>query len=143
MTVATLETGYVGCARLADGMVVQLGGELTDDYLPALRQVLLRPMPSHCRDVVVDAGEVTVVSPAALAVLVAANEWAVTGGRRFLLSRSSTALDEALLEYGVEGGLPRLHALDSGRRAAAGEDASDTEATVHMLIPRPRATADC
>src|SRR5947209_16280993 len=104
MTVATVETGSVSCTRLADGMVVQLVGAVSDEQLPALRDALLRPAPSRVRDVVVDAGEVEEVSAAALAVLVAAHEWAVTGGRRFMLSRTSPALDEALAECGIDGG---------------------------------------
>src|SRR5437588_165768 len=68
MTLATVETGTVCCTRLADGMVVQLGGALGPEQLPALRDVLLRPAPAHLRDVVVDAGDVDYLAPEALAV---------------------------------------------------------------------------
>jgi anti-anti-sigma regulatory factor len=131
MTVATVETGAISCTRLADGIVVQLSGAIGDEQTGALRNVLLRPAPVEIRDVVVDAGDVYAVSSSALAVLVAANEWAATGGRRFMLSRSCAALDEALRECGVEGGLPRLNALGGG-------DADETG----VVIPIPRATVD-
>ena len=107
--------------------MVQLAGELGEEQLAELRQVLLRPAPAEVRDVVIDAGGLYAVSPTALAVLVAAHEWAVTGGRRFMLSRSSDALDEALADCGLDGDLPRLHALG---------DSDDAEGVV---IPMPRA----
>ena len=129
MTVATVETGQVSCTRLADGVVVQLAGEIGDEQLGALRQALLRPTSAELRDVVVDAGEVDAVSSGALAVLVAAHEWAVTGGRRFMLSRSSDAIEEALAECGIDSGLPRLHALGG-----------ETEQGV--VLPLPRGAAD-
>lgn len=125
MTVATIETGLVSCTKLADGMVVRLAGELGDEQLAALRDALLRPAGADIRDVVVDAGDVYAVSPAALAVLVAAHEWAVTGGRRFMLSRTSEAIEDALADCGIDAGLPRLHAL------------GDDDGAVVIPVPRP------
>lgn len=118
MTVMAMqETAHVGCARLADGIVVQLAGELTAAALPTLRQVLMAPMPPDCRDVVVDAGAVDYVDDAALAVLVAAREWIEEQGCRFLMSRTSFALDEALEAHGCTQGLPRLAELPRPRSA--------------------------
>lgn len=112
MTTATVDvSGYVGCTHLADGMVVALSGVLTDDLLPDLRQALLRPYAEGCRDVVVDAGEVSDLTDAALAVLVAARAWAGANGRRFLLSRSNPVLDAILLTVGLESAFARLQPL--------------------------------
>jgi anti-anti-sigma factor len=122
----TVDTGHVGCARLADGMVVQLAGDLAREQLPLLRQVLLTPMPSDCRDVIVDAGAVDRIDDAALAVLVAAREWVEEQGGRFMLSRCSDALDEALCEMGFAEGLPRLRELPSAPQS------------VDVSIPRMR-----
>jgi anti-anti-sigma regulatory factor len=114
MTTATVDTGgWVGCVHLADGVVVQLGGMLTDDNLPELRDALLSNFVPSCRDVVVDAGEVEDVTEAALAVLVAARDWAEDNGRRFFVSRLSplvraalTVCDVALPELGARPGPP-------------------------------------
>jgi anti-anti-sigma regulatory factor len=97
MTTATVETrGRVGCTHLADGMVVQLAGALTDEDLPELRVALLSPFADSCRDVVVDAGEVEDVTEAALAVLVASRQWAEDNDRRFFASRLSPLVRSAL-----------------------------------------------
>ena len=125
MTAMAVERGHVGCTRMADGLLVQLVGALDAAQLPALRQVLLSPLPEGCRDVVVDAGDVLDVEPAALAVLVAANEWIEEQGARFLLSRSAPALEDALAEHGLPEGLPRLNPLPAAPR-----------------VPRPRCAAD-
>ena len=117
MAATLMDTGHVGCAALEDGLFVQLSGELGEEQLDLLRAVLLVPLPAECRDVVVDAGEVDALDDAALAVLVAAREWVEESERRFLLSRTSPALEEALARLGCEGGLPRLHQLPAaGRR---------------------------
>lgn len=128
MTTATadLVEGRVACAHLADGMVVQLGGMLTDDNLPELRGALLSPFVSSCRDVVVDAGEVADVTESALAVLVAARDWAEHHGRRFFMSRMSPLLRAALDICEVT--LPELGARPGMTTATA--------------IPAPRAAAD-
>jgi anti-anti-sigma regulatory factor len=111
MTTATVDTGgRVGCVHLADGVVVQLGGTLTDDNLPELRDALLSPFGASCRDVVVDAGEVEDVTESALAVLVAARDWAEHNGRRFFVSRMSplvrSALDICQVKLPELGGRP-------------------------------------
>ena len=114
MTTATVDvSGYVGCTHLADGMVVVLSGVLTDDLLPDLRQALLRPYAESCRDVVVDAGEVSDLTDPALAVLVAARAWAGANNRRFMLSRSNPVLDAILLTVGLESAFERLQPLQS------------------------------
>jgi len=125
MTTATVEQlgGRVGCVHLADGVVVQLGGTLTDDNLPELRDALLSPFPASCRDVVVDAGEVEDVTESALAVLVAAKDWAQGNGRRFFVSRLSPLVRAALKVCEVS--LPEL-----GGPLAPG------------CIPGPRAAVD-
>jgi anti-anti-sigma factor len=120
MTAMAVETGHVGCARLADGMLVQLAGEVGDEQLPALRHLLLAPVDEQCKDIVVDAGAVDEISPAALAVLVAAREWAEIQGVRFLLSRSSWAVEDALTLHGCLDGLPRLRELADAPDGAAG-----------------------
>ncbi|MBV9097246.1 MAG: STAS domain-containing protein [Frankiaceae bacterium] len=130
MTTATAELveGRVASTHLADGMVVQLGGMLTDDNLPELRGALLSPFVSSCRDVVVDAGEVVDVTEPALAVLVAARDWAEHNGRRFFISGMSPLLRAALEVCEVT--LPEL-----GARPGL------TTATT-TTIPGPRKAAD-
>lgn len=124
MTTATVDLGgRVGCIHLADGVVVQLGGMLTDDNLPELREALLSPFPASCRDVVVDAGEVEDVTELALAVLVAAKDWAEANGRRFFVSRMSplvaAALDICDVALPQLGGWPSAQpGIPAPRRAA-------------------------
>jgi anti-anti-sigma regulatory factor len=93
---------------LADGIVVRLSGSLDAASLPDLRATLLRPRPEGCDDVLVDAGQVTEVHERALAVLVAAADWASeTGGRLQFASMSQPLVDTA--EYfAVTDLLPRL-----------------------------------
>lgn len=125
MTTATADIGgRVGSVHLADGVVVQLGGRLTDDNLPELRDALLSPFAASCRDVVVDAGEVEDVTEPALAVLVAAKDWAEHNGRRIFVSRLSP-LVRAALEV-CEVSLPEL-----GPRPG-----------LATAVPMPRAAAD-
>jgi anti-anti-sigma regulatory factor len=112
MTTATLEaTGHVDCVHLADGLLVRLGGTLTTTELPELRDALLTPLDEGCRDVVVDAGEVTGIDDEAIAVLLAARVWAEDHGARMLLSRTAPALESTLEELAIAGALPRLAAI--------------------------------
>src|SRR4051812_3496077 len=109
MTTATLEaTGHVDCVHLADGMLVRLGGSLSERELPQLRDALLGPFEGSCRDVVVDAGELTAINDGAIAVLLAARVWAEDHGARMLLSRSAPALESTLEELEITNALPRL-----------------------------------
>lgn len=112
MTTATIEAlGHVDCVHLADGKLVRLTGSLNGAQLPALRSALLSPLDETCRDVVIDAGEVTSVDDDALAVLLAARVWADDHGARMLLSRSAPSLEATLEELEITGALPRLSAL--------------------------------
>ena len=112
MTTATLEaTGHVDCVHLADGLLVRLGGTLTVSELPELRHALLTPLDDGCRDVVVDAGDVTGINDEALAVLLAARVWAEDHGARMLLSRTAPALQSTLEELAITGALPRLSTM--------------------------------
>lgn len=112
MTTATLDvTGEVDCVHLSDGLLVRLAGALSEAQLPGLRRALLTPLAHDCRDVVVDAADVTAIDDSALAVLVAGRVWAEASGTRFLISRSAAPLDERLVELGVEDAFPRLSAL--------------------------------
>jgi len=112
MTTALLEaTGHVDCVHLADGMLVRLGGTLSGHQLPQLRDALLAPLDEGCRDVVVDAGEVTAINDEAIAVLLAARIWAEDHGARMMLSRSAPALESSLEELEMTGALPRLSGM--------------------------------
>jgi anti-anti-sigma regulatory factor len=112
MTTAMLEaTGHVDCVHLADGMLVRLGGTLSDHQLPQLRDALLAPLDEGCRDVVVDAGEVTAINDEAIAVLLAARIWAEDHGARMMLSRSAPALESSLEALEMTGALPRLSGM--------------------------------
>jgi anti-anti-sigma regulatory factor len=70
---------------------------------------------ASCRDVVVDAGEVEDVTESALAVLVAAKDWAEDNGRRFFVSRMSPLVRAALAVCDVT--LPELGATPGNLRA--------------------------
>ena len=98
----------VDCIHLADGKIVRLTGALGPDDIDDLRKVLLMPLGHGCKDVVVDAGQVTAISDEAVAVLIAAPVWVGTQGGRFLLSASSPAFDQTLEELDFVGLLPRL-----------------------------------
>jgi anti-anti-sigma regulatory factor len=116
MTTATIEAyGHVDCVHLADGKLVRLTGALTGEQLPALRSALLSPLDEGCRDVVVDAGEVTAVDDDAVAVLLAARIWADDNGARMLLSRSAPSLESTLEDLQISGALPRLSTLPTQR----------------------------
>ena len=118
MTATLVETGRVASHRLADGFLVQLGGALGEAQLDQLRSTLLAPIPDGCRDVVVDAGEVTDIDFDALAIVFAAWAWAEDQGARFLLSRSSRAFEAEMEFYDVADALPRLSELGSSPVAA-------------------------
>jgi len=112
MTTAMIEaTGHVDCVRLADGLLVRIGGPVTSTQVPALRDALLAPLENGCRDVVVDAGEMTALDDEALAVLLAGRVWAEEHGARMLLSRTAPCLEETLEELEITGALPRLGTL--------------------------------
>ena len=103
--------GTVNCVHLADGKLVQLSGRIGHAELPALRLALLTPMFDDCHDVVIDAGEVVAIDDDAIAVLMAAEEWASYAGARLLLSRVSPALEQALDELDFTDRIQRLAAL--------------------------------
>src|SRR5437763_14908299 len=112
MTTAMLEaTGEVECVQLSDGLLVRLRGTLGEPQLTPMRHALLGPLADDCRDIVVDAADVTDVDDAALAVLLAGRVWAEDHGARFMLSRSATALDACLDTLGLVDALPRLSTL--------------------------------
>ena len=113
MTAMAIETKAVTSSRLADGLLVQLSGDLGSEQLTELRSTLLAPLPDECRDVVVDAGQVTDVDIEALAVVFAAWAWVEEQGARFLLSRTSDEFEAILADNGVADDLPRLSQLPS------------------------------
>jgi anti-anti-sigma regulatory factor len=121
--------GVVNCVHLADGKLVQLSGRLGRAELPALRLALLTPLFDDCRDIVVDAGEVESVADEAIAVLVAAEEWATYAGARLLLSRAAPAIEQALRDLDLADRIPRLSQLGA-------------EARPPVLVPVPRAAID-
>ena len=117
MTAMAIETSAVTSTRLADGLLVQLSGDLGPEQLSQLRSTLLAPLPEECRDVVLDAGDVTDVEFEALAIVFAAWAWAEEQGARFLLSRTSEEFDAVLADNGVSEDLPRLSQLPSAPAA--------------------------
>ena len=117
MAAITLETAAVTSTRMADGLLVQLSGDLGPEQLDELRGTLLSPLGDECRDVVLDAGAVTDVDFDALAILFAAWAWAEEQGARFLLSRTSQEFDAVLADNGVSEDLPRLSQLPSAPAA--------------------------
>jgi anti-anti-sigma regulatory factor len=123
-------SGQVVTSLLTDGMIVRLCGDVADSTVAVLRDTLLTALPAGCRDVVVDAGEVTSITSGALAVLFAGWAWAEEHDGRFLLSRTSAAFDAVLADHGVPDELPRLTPLPT----AAGTDRS----IVLEAVPRPR-----
>jgi anti-anti-sigma regulatory factor len=117
MTAMATETAAVTCTRMADGLLVQLAGELGSEQLAHMRSLLLSPLPAECRDVVIDAGDVTDLDLDALAIVFAAWAWAEDQGARFLLSRTSEEFDAVLADNGVAADLPRLSGLPSAPSA--------------------------
>ena len=118
MTAMAIDTAAVNRTRMADGLLVRLAGEFGADQVAQLRSVLLAALPAECRDVVVDAGDVTDIALESLAVVFAGWAWAEESGARFLLSRTSPAFEAALAANGVADDLPRLTALPSAPDAA-------------------------
>ncbi|MDQ1705079.1 MAG: anti-sigma factor antagonist [Frankiaceae bacterium] len=128
-----LETaGRVECTHLADGKLVRLLGCLGDMQLVGLRLALLTPLAEDCRDVVVDAGEVTDITDEAVAILIAARDWTEFSGARLLMSRCAPALERALAELAFSEALPRLSPLAGPAMAVAAAAA----------VPSPRRAAD-
>ena len=106
MTADTL--GTVSANVLADGIIVRLKGSLDVASLPDLRATLLSTRPEGCDDVLVDAGHVTEVHERALAVLIAASEWARQTGGRLRFAAISPALVDTAHYFDVTDLLPRL-----------------------------------
>jgi anti-anti-sigma regulatory factor len=100
--------GTVSASVLADGIVVRLTGSLDVASLPELRATLLTSRPEGCDDVLVDAGHVTEVHERALAVLVAAADWASETGGRLRFAAMSSALIDTADYFSVTDLLPRL-----------------------------------
>lgn len=123
MTTATTEaTGEVDRVHLADGVLVRLAGALGEAQLPRLRHALLTPLAHDCRDVVVDAADLTAIDDCALAVLLAGRVWAEDNGTRFLLSRSGAPLEDCLAELDLADALPRLTPLGAPAQAPVPTD---------------------
>jgi anti-anti-sigma regulatory factor len=100
--------GAVTANVLADGIVVRLAGSLDVASLGDLRATLLTPRPEGRDDVLVDAGQVTEVHERALAVLVAAADWAQQTGGRLRFAAISPAMLDTAAYFGVTDLLPRL-----------------------------------
>jgi anti-anti-sigma regulatory factor len=100
--------GHVDATVLADGIVVRLAGSLDAESLPQLRSTLLRDRPAGCDDVLVDAGHVTEVHERALAVLLAAADWAAETGGRMRFAAMSPAFVSTAEYFDVLDLLPRL-----------------------------------
>jgi anti-anti-sigma regulatory factor len=106
MTADTL--GTVSANVLADGIIIRLNGSLDVASLPDLRATMLSLRPEGCDDVLVDAGHVTEVHERALAVLIAAAEWARQTGGRLRFAAMSPALVNTADYFDVTDLLPRL-----------------------------------
>jgi anti-anti-sigma regulatory factor len=118
MTTATVnaaETAVVEVSALADGVVVRLAGAFGTGEANLLRGALLRPRPAACRDILIDAGAVTDVDDAALAVLIAAPVWAEATGGTLNYTRMSEPLRATAGELGILRMMPMLPA--PGERA--------------------------
>jgi anti-anti-sigma regulatory factor len=107
-TMTAADYGTVSTTRLGDGLVVRLAGSLDVDSLADLRGALLVERPEGCNDVVVDAGQVAEVHERALAVLIAAGEWAEQTGGRLQFSAVSASMLETAAFFDVADLLPRL-----------------------------------
>jgi anti-anti-sigma factor len=94
--------------QLGDGLVVRLSGVLDGQAVPVLRRELLAPLPADCTDVLIDAGSVTHLDDAALAVLVAGSSWARTAGARFALSAVSPTVAQQIEILELVSALPVL-----------------------------------
>jgi anti-anti-sigma regulatory factor len=131
MTSALETSGRLECTHLADGKLVRLSGCFGEAELVGLRLALLTPLAEDCRDVVIDAGELTHITDEAVAILVAARDWAEFSGARLLVSRSAPALDQVLEDLAFTEALPRLSPL--------GGPAADAPAVTSVPSPRPPA----
>jgi anti-anti-sigma regulatory factor len=118
-TMAASDFRTVSVTCLDDGLVVRLGGSLDADSLTDLRDALLVDRPEGCDDVMVDAAQVTEVHERALAVLIAAGEWAEQTGGRLRFAAISGALVETAEYFDVADLLPRLPAPGGRADAAA------------------------
>ncbi len=98
MTSMPQPTAAIKTLPMADGLIVHLSGALTAADLPQIRRALLMPMPTCCRDIIIDAGEVSTADDYAVAALVAARDWARASGRRFSASRVSDSLWDVMDE---------------------------------------------
>jgi hypothetical protein len=107
-TMTAADYGTVTTTCLGDGLVVRLAGSLDVDSLTELRAALLVDRPEGCDDVVVDAGAVTEVHERALAVLIAAGDWAIETGGRMQFAAISASLLETATFFDVADLLPRL-----------------------------------
>jgi anti-anti-sigma regulatory factor len=118
-TMTAADFGSVSTTCLDDGLVVRLSGSLDVDSLADLRAALLVDRPEGCNDVMVDAAQVTEVHERALAVLIAAGEWAEQTGGRLRFAAISGALVETAEYFDVADLLPRLPAPGGRADAAA------------------------
>lgn len=110
-TMTAESTGTVHTTVLTDGIVVRLDGSLDVASLPELRAALLSERPAGRDDIVVDAGRVTEVHERALAILVAAADWAEHTGGRLRFAAMSPALRETARYFAVQDLLPLLPGL--------------------------------
>ena len=118
-TMTAHSLGTVSANVLADGIVVRLSGSLDAASLPDLRSALLTTRPEGCDDVLIDGGGVTEVHERALAVLVAASDWAAQTRGRLQFAAMSPAMVSTAEYFDVEDLLPRLPG-PGGRTDAAG-----------------------
>jgi len=114
----------VNATVLADGIVVRLAGSLDAASLPDLRASLLATRPDGCDDVLVDAGQVTEVHERALAVLVAAAQWAAESGGRLQFAALSQPLLDTADYFDVADLLPRLPGPGGRTETASGHTKS-------------------
>jgi anti-anti-sigma regulatory factor len=118
-TMTAADFGTVSTTCLGDGLVVRLSGSLDVDSLDDLRGALLVDRPEGCNDVMVDAAQVTEVHERALAVLIAAVDWAEQTGGRLRFAAISSSLVETAAFFDVADLLPRLPAPGGRADAAA------------------------
>jgi anti-anti-sigma regulatory factor len=103
-----VDAPVVEVTTLGDGLVVRLAGRLGAAEAHLLRDVFLRPRPTACRDVLVDAGRVDAIGDEPLTVLATASRWANDSGCRLSFTRLSEAVTVAADAVGM---LPRLPLL--------------------------------
>jgi len=103
-----IDVPLVEVSALSDGLVVRLAGSFGPRDTDMLRSALLRPRPSECRDVLIDAGGVTSIDDGPLAVLIAAPVWADETGAQLSYTRLSEPLRAAAAELGMMRSMPML-----------------------------------